>query len=76
MNDNNNPYEPPKSDVTPVTNDQNLSLLPAPRSLPAGAGISWLSESWPMVKSNLGTWVLITLALFAIQFVLGIVPVT
>lgn len=75
MNDNNNPYEPPKSDVTPVTNDQNLSLLPAPRSLPAGAGISWLSESWPMVKSNLGTWVLITLALFAIQFVLGIVPV-
>ncbi|MBU0654677.1 MAG: hypothetical protein KJ914_06025 [Gammaproteobacteria bacterium] len=72
----NNPYEPPKSDVTPLTgSNENLALLPEPRSLSAGAGISWLSESWPMVKSNLGTWVLITLALFAIQFVLGIVPV-
>lgn len=74
MSDNNNPYEPPKSDVTPLTNGENLSLLPEPRSLSAGSGISWLSESWPMVKDNLATWVLITLGLFAIQFVLGIIP--
>lgn len=76
MNDNNNPYQPPKADVTPApTPVGNMTLLPEPRSVPVGAALGWLSESWPMVKSNLGVWVLITLALFAIQFVMGLVPV-
>ena len=75
MSDN-NPYQPPKADVTPPPLPvSSMTLLSEPRSLSAGAGLGWLSESWPMVKSNLGVWVLITLALFAIQFVLGIVPV-
>jgi energy-converting hydrogenase Eha subunit A len=69
MNDN-NPYSPPKSDVTPppapVT---ERTLLPEPRSLPAGAGINWLSQGWPLVKNNLGVWVLLTLTLLAIQIV-------
>ncbi|OQX12485.1 MAG: hypothetical protein BWK73_14875 [Thiothrix lacustris] len=75
MNDN-NPYQPPQSDVTPPPiTVGNLTLLTEPRALSAGAGFSWLSESWALVKGNLGVWVLITLALFAIQFVLGVVPV-
>ncbi|MDD5393097.1 MAG: BPSS1780 family membrane protein [Thiothrix sp.] len=75
MSDN-NPYSPPKSDVTPppIPSD-GMELLAEPRSLSAGAGISWLAESWPLVKSNLGVWVLITLALFAIQVILGLIPV-
>jgi len=75
MNDK-NPYQPPQSDVTPPPiNVGNLTLLAEPRALSAGAGLSWLSDSWALVKSNLVVWVLITLVLFVIQFVLGIVPV-
>lgn len=75
MSDN-NPYEPPKADVTPPPVPfSSLALLPEPRSLAATAGWSWLSESWPMVKGNIGVWMLITVALFAVQFVLGMVPV-
>ncbi|QQZ28584.1 hypothetical protein HMY34_07355 [Thiothrix subterranea] len=75
MNDK-NPYQPPQSDVTPPPiNVGNLTLLTEPRALSAGAGLSWLSDSWALVKSNLVVWVLITLVLFVIQFVLGIVPV-
>lgn len=75
MNDN-NPYSPPKSDVTPppLPND-GLELLAEPRAVPAGTGMSWFSESWSMVKSNLGIWILITVALFAIQLVLGFLPI-
>ena len=73
--DNNNPYAPPRSDVTPPPLPSgNHELLPEPRALPVGAGIRWLSESWGMVKANLMVWVLIALALFAFQFVLGLVP--
>lgn len=75
MNDN-NPYSPPKSDVTPPPLPVgDMELLNEPRSLSIGAGISWLSEGWPIVKSNLGVWILITLALFVIQVVIGIIPV-
>jgi hypothetical protein len=74
MNDN-NPYSPPKSDVTPPPLPAgDMELLDEPRTLPVGAGISWLSESWSMVKNNLGVWILITLVLFVIQVILGIIP--
>lgn len=74
MNDN-NPYSPPKSDVTPPPLPAgDMELLDEPRALPVGAGISWLSESWSMVKNNLGVWILITLVLFVIQVILGIIP--
>ncbi len=74
MNDN-NPYSPPKSDVTPPPRPVgDMELLAEPRSLSAGAGIAWLSESWSMVKNNLGVWILITLVLFVIQVILGIIP--
>jgi uncharacterized membrane protein len=73
--DNKNPYAPPRSDVTPPPLPVgNQELLAEPRSLPMGAGIAWLSESWGLVKNNLGVWVLITLAWFAFQIVLGIIP--
>ncbi len=73
--DNNNPYAPPRSDVTPPPLPTGSNeLLAEPRSLPMGAGFGWLSESWGMVKENLGVWVLITLALIVFQVVLGLVP--
>ncbi|MEZ5452384.1 MAG: BPSS1780 family membrane protein [Thiothrix sp.] len=75
MSDNNNPYQPPKADVTPPpVPASSMALLPEPRSVAAGSALSWLSDSWPMVKNNLGVWILITIGLFGIQFVLGLVP--
>ena len=75
MNDN-NPYSPPQSDVTPPPlPSSNGELLAEPRSLPASAAFQWLAQSWALVKTNLGLWVLMTLALFAIQAVMGFVPV-
>ena len=75
MNDN-NPYSPPQSDVTPPPlPSSNGELLAEPRSLPASAAFQWLAQSWALVKTNLGLWVLMTLALLAIQAVMGFVPV-
>lgn len=74
MDDNQNPYEPPKADVTPPPSvSQPQVLLPQPRALPAKAGINWLSASWSLVKNNLGTWVLLTVSLFAIQMLVSMV---
>jgi hypothetical protein len=78
MNDY-NPYLPPQSDVTPPIlpddDDGSGELLPVPRSLSAGAGMSWLSEGWSLVKGNLGIWLLILITLGAIGMALGFVPV-
>lgn len=75
MTDNNNPYQPPKADVTPPPAPVgSMALLAEPRSVSAGSALEWLSESWPMVKSNLGIWIMITLVLFVIQFAMGLVP--
>lgn len=75
MNDN-NPYQPPQVDVTPPSKvNADFTLLPEPRSVPIGAALEWFAESWSVVKANLGTWVLITLAFIAIQFVMGFVPI-
>lgn len=75
MNDN-NPYQPPQSNVTPPPlTASHLTLLNEPRALSASAGFSWLADSWALVKSNLVVWVLITLVLIAIQVALGFVQV-
>ena len=75
MNDN-NPYSPPQSDVTPPPLlNVNGELLVTPRSVPMSAAFQWLTQSWALVKTNLGLWVLLTLALFALQIVMVFVPV-
>lgn len=74
MSDNNNPYRPPDSDVTPQPDGGHYELLPEPRSLPASAGLGWITQSWPLVKSDLMVWVLIVGALLGIHVLLGLVP--
>jgi hypothetical protein len=74
MNESNNPYAPPQANVTPAFSQQDLELLSEPRALSAGAGLNWLSEAWPLVKKDLGIWVLITLALMVIQLILAFIP--
>lgn len=72
MNDDQDPYKPPQSDLRqPPALPEKLELLPTPRSLPLKAGISWLSESWPSVKKNLAAWIFIILVFFIVQVVLG-----
>jgi hypothetical protein len=75
MNDN-NPYSPPRSDVTPPPLPSSSGeLLAEPRSLSAGAPFQWLGEGWTLIKANLGLWILIALSWFAIQILMGLVPV-
>ena len=45
MNESNNPYAPPQANVTPTFIEQELELLPEPRSLSAGAGMNWVSAA-------------------------------
>lgn len=70
-----NPYSPPQSDVTPPLLDTSSELLAEPRSLPASAAFQWLVQSWALIKPNWGLWALMMLVWFAIQVVLGIIPV-
>lgn len=74
---NNNPYSPPRSDVTPPSLPSGChgERLAEPRSLPASVALSWLSDSWALVKGDLGLWVLIVLTVIAIHALLGFVPV-
>ena len=74
MKESNNPYAPPQANVTPTFAEQELELLSEPRSLSAGAGVNWISAAWPLVKKDLGIWVLITLALMVIQLILAFIP--
>ncbi|MFN3786724.1 MAG: BPSS1780 family membrane protein, partial [Thiothrix sp.] len=75
MNDN-NPYQPPRIDVTPPSNASgDFTLLPEPRSLPLGAALDWFVQSWSLVKASLVTWVLITLVFIGIQFFMRFVPI-
>jgi uncharacterized membrane protein len=46
-----------------------------PRSLAAGAGVSWLTEGWRIFTAAPGPWLGITLIFFLIMFALGLVPV-
>lgn len=74
MNDN-NPYSPPQSDVTPPPPPASSGeLLAEPRSLPASAAFQWLTEGWRLAQGNWGVWILILLALFAIKIVIGLIP--
>lgn len=53
---------------------QDPQLLPKPRRCGAGAGIAWIRKAFDMFKQNIGVWIGMTVAMFAIMVVLTIVP--
>lgn len=45
-----------------------------PRAVDAGEGVSWISQSWALVKEQLGMWILINIVLFALMIVISMIP--
>ncbi|GAB1439232.1 hypothetical protein MASR2M36_20000 [Providencia sp.] len=45
-----------------------------PRSADAGEGVNWISQSWSLVKEKLGMWILINIVLFALIFIISMIP--
>lgn len=70
-----NPYTPPVATVqdAPAAVDTR-GFLPEGRTVDAGRGVAWITEAFSMVFAQLGSWVLLWLAMFVILFVLGMIP--
>ncbi|MEX0422454.1 hypothetical protein KDV38_01715 [Providencia rettgeri] len=45
-----------------------------PRAVDAGEGVNWISQSWSLVKEKLGMWILINIVLFALIFIISMIP--
>ena len=76
MNETNNPFQPPQADLNPPPIPvQAQNLLTEPRAVPIGAAMTWLKEGLVLLKKDLGIWILLALALFIIQVVIGMIPV-
>lgn len=45
-----------------------------PRTVNAGEGVNWISQSWSLVKEKLGMWILINIVLFAVFFIISMIP--
>ncbi len=71
-----NPYRPPSAAVAdmPVGGAATRYAAPAAR-VDAGRGASWIGEGWTLFKAAPVMWIVALILLFAIQFVLGLVPV-
>lgn len=70
-----NPYSPPGSNVRMAESQSHIpELLFTPRAVQTGAGLSWFTKAWPLFKQDIGIWILITLAFFVINILLGFVP--
>ncbi|WP_265503760.1 BPSS1780 family membrane protein, partial [Providencia heimbachae] len=51
-----------------------LTFLKEPRAVDAGEGVNWISQSWALVKEKLGMWILINIVLFALIFIISMIP--
>ncbi|MGJ3354412.1 BPSS1780 family membrane protein [Providencia sp. Je.9.19] len=71
-NDNFNAGNSPAPTNTPSVD--TLVFLNQPRAVDAGEGVNWISQSWSLVKEKLGMWVLINIVLFALIFIVSMIP--
>lgn len=55
--------------------DTTTSAVPQVRTLDAGRGLAWWTESWPMFTKNAGLWIVLGLIMLVIFVVLGFIPV-
>ncbi len=60
------------NDITNLS--PTATLLTTPRKIPVGAAIDWFKTSWPLVKKDFKTWLLIMLMLLVVGFVLSLLP--
>lgn len=70
-----NPYQPPAVIVEDVQDaGEQGNFIPEGRSVGADRGVSWITEGFRMALGQFGPWVLITIVLFAILVVCGMIP--
>lgn len=70
-----NPYRPPTATVTDVREPGADLLFRTPGAqVDAGRGASWVGEGWALFKLAPLMWIVAMLILFAISFVIGLVP--
>ncbi len=68
-----NPYATPESPLT-TGNPIQAGLLTEPRKAPAGRGWGWIADGFGLFKLDPWIWIVNSLILFAITFLLGLVP--
>ncbi|MDQ8036966.1 MAG: BPSS1780 family membrane protein [Pedobacter sp.] len=70
-----NPYRPPEATVTDVPEYGAEVLFAAPAArVDASRGVSWIGEGWALFKLAPALWIVALVILFAIQMVLGFLP--
>jgi uncharacterized membrane protein len=70
-----NPYQAPQApvvDFQPLRTDG--ACLDAPRRMPAGRGVAWLSEAWAMFREAPGLWIGMFVVLMAVVMATSLVP--
>jgi uncharacterized membrane protein len=67
-----NPYAPPQADLTPPVADDGPMTGPQP--VPAGHGWLWLKDAYALFRAKPGTWLTAIMLIYAINLVVGLVP--
>ncbi len=74
MADPQNPYETPSSDLAVEHDFEPGDLLGEPRKHPFGRGAGWIVQAWNYFKISPLNWILMVLVLFALTFLVALIP--
>ncbi|MCL2657796.1 MAG: hypothetical protein FWD62_10345 [Betaproteobacteria bacterium] len=70
-----NPYQPPSVVVQDSElPHENENFIPEGRTVDAGHGISWLTGGFKMVLAQFVPWLLITIVILVVMFIIGMIP--
>jgi uncharacterized membrane protein len=69
-----NPYAPPRADLTPPRTVSDEDALQAPQSRPVGHGLLWITEAWNLFKSQPAAWIGAVVLFYIILILVSIVP--
>ena len=74
MTGTDNPFRAPAARVNDFSEPSLGSFLPEGRRVAAGRGCQWLVDGWASFRSAPGTWIGITVVLFVLMAILGMIP--
>ncbi len=69
-----NPYAPPRSDLTPPPLETAEDDLHPPRAVAIGRGWGWIQDAWELFKGQPGAWIGALLLFYLIVILLSLVP--
>ncbi|SDX50851.1 hypothetical protein [Thiocapsa roseopersicina] len=69
-----NPYAPPRADLTPPRTEDEEDALQAPQSRPVGQGWRWITDAWQLFKAQPGAWIGAVVLFYIILILVSIVP--